>query len=49
MKMMFNDLDRPFELSNLRYEREAREILCFAKYHNLTLYIYIERERKAKI
>jgi hypothetical protein len=52
MKIMFNGLDRSFRLSNLRYEREAREVLCFAKLHNLThsiylsIYIYIERERE---
>jgi hypothetical protein len=44
MKMMFNSLDRSFELSNSRYGREAREVLCFAKHHSLTLYIYRERE-----
>jgi hypothetical protein len=41
MKMMFNGSDRPFELSNSKYEREAREILYFTKHHSLTLYIYI--------
>jgi hypothetical protein len=44
MKIMFNVLDRPFELSNLRYRCEAREVLCFAKHHSLTpIYIYIGR------
>jgi hypothetical protein len=43
MKIMFNDLDRPFELSNSQYKHEIRKILCFTKYHNLThtLSIYI--------
>jgi hypothetical protein len=41
MKMMFNGLDQTFELLNSRYEREAQEVLCFAKYHSPTLYIYI--------
>jgi hypothetical protein len=41
MKMMFNGLDRPFELSNSRYGREAQETLCFTKHHSLTLYIYM--------
>jgi hypothetical protein len=41
MKMMFNGLDRPFELLNLKYEREVQKILCFAKHHSITLYIYI--------
>jgi hypothetical protein len=41
MKMMFNGLDQPFELSNSKYEREAWEVLWFAKYHSLTIYIYI--------
>jgi hypothetical protein len=40
MKIMFNGLDRPFKLSNLRYGCEAREILYFAKHHSLTIYIY---------
>jgi hypothetical protein len=39
---MFNGLDRSFELLNLRYRREACEILCFAKSHSLSLYIYIK-------
>jgi hypothetical protein len=39
MKIMFNGLDRPFELLNPRYGREARELLCFAKHHSLTIYI----------
>jgi hypothetical protein len=41
MKMMFNGLNRPFELSNLRYGYEAREILYFVKYHSITIYIYM--------
>jgi hypothetical protein len=40
MQMMFNGLDRPFELSNSKYGRKIREVLCFAKHHSLTLYIY---------
>jgi hypothetical protein len=36
MKIMFNSLDRPFELSNSRYRREARiyrvRLWCFAKH-----------------
>jgi hypothetical protein len=36
MKIMFNNLDRLFELSNIRYEHEACEFLCFVKHHNLT-------------
>jgi hypothetical protein len=43
MKIIFNGLDRPFELSNSRYGRKAWEVLFFAKHHSL--YIYIERER----
>jgi hypothetical protein len=43
--MMFNGLDRPFELTNLKNGRKAREVLCFAKHHSLSLslslYIYI--------
>jgi hypothetical protein len=39
MKMMFNGLDWSFKLLNSRYEREAREVLFFAKHHNITLYI----------
>jgi hypothetical protein len=35
----FERLNQPFELSNSRYRREARETLCFAKHHNLSLYI----------
>jgi hypothetical protein len=27
MKIMFNDLDQPFELSNPKYGREAQQIL----------------------
>jgi hypothetical protein len=47
MKIMFNDLDLIFELSNLRYGREEREVLCFAKHHKLNIYtIYIYRERE---
>jgi hypothetical protein len=41
---MFNCLDRPFELLNLKYEREVQKILCFAKHHSIThkyIYIYI--------
>jgi hypothetical protein len=38
---MFNGLDRPFGLSNSRYESEARNVLCFAKYHSLTLILII--------
>jgi hypothetical protein len=50
MKIMFNGLDRPFELSNSRYRREARKVLCFAKHHSLThIYIYIEREREREM
>jgi hypothetical protein len=41
MKIMFNGLDLLLELSNSRYEHKAHEVLCFAKYHNLTLYLYI--------
>jgi hypothetical protein len=37
MKMMFNGLNRPFELSNSRYGHKGWEILCFAKHHSLTL------------
>jgi hypothetical protein len=40
MKIIFYSLDRPFELLNSRYGREAREVLCFAKHHSLTIYIY---------
>jgi hypothetical protein len=36
MKMIFNGLDRPFELLNLRYEREVQKILYFAKHHSIT-------------
>jgi hypothetical protein len=36
MKIMFNGLDRPFELLNSRYGREARKVLYFVKHHNLT-------------
>jgi hypothetical protein len=43
MKMMFNGLDRQFELLNSKYGREAQKILSFAKHHNIT--IYIEREK----
>jgi hypothetical protein len=49
MNIMFNDFDRSFELLNLRYKHEIREILCFAKHHSLSLslslyiYIYIYR------
>jgi hypothetical protein len=46
MKMMFNGLDRPFELLNSRYGREAQKIFCFAKHHSITLslslYIYMK-------
>jgi hypothetical protein len=35
---MFNSLDQPFGLSNLRYEREVWEILYFTKHHSLTLF-----------
>jgi hypothetical protein len=45
MNIMFNGLDRLFELSNSRYGREAQEVLCFPKHHSLSfslsLYIYI--------
>jgi hypothetical protein len=41
MMIMFNGLDRWFELLNSRYEREAREVSCFAMHHSLTIYIYI--------
>jgi hypothetical protein len=41
MKIMFNDLDRPFKLLNSRYIRETLEILYFAKHHNLTLSLSI--------
>jgi hypothetical protein len=34
---MFNGLNRPFWLSNLRYRREVWELLCFMKHHSLTL------------
>jgi hypothetical protein len=46
MEIMFNGLDKSFELSNLRYGRETRKVFCFAKHHSLTIYIYIERESK---
>ena len=46
MKMMFNGLDRPFELLNSRYGREAQFFFYFAKHHSITLYIYIYRERE---
>jgi hypothetical protein len=39
--MIFNGLDRPFELSNSRYIHEVREVLWFTKHHNLTIYMYI--------
>jgi hypothetical protein len=35
--IMFNGLDWPFEFLNLRYGRETREVLCFAKNHILSL------------
>jgi hypothetical protein len=41
MKIMFNDLDRPFKLLNSRYIRETLKILYFAKHHNLTLSLSI--------
>jgi hypothetical protein len=41
MKMMFNGLDRPFELTNLKNGRKAREVLCFTKHHSLSLSLYI--------
>jgi hypothetical protein len=43
MKIMFNGLDRPFELSNSIYIHELRKYLYFAKHRspNLSLYIYI--------
>jgi hypothetical protein len=39
MKMMFNGLDRSSEFLNSIYGREARDVLFFAKHHNLTIYI----------
>jgi hypothetical protein len=42
MKIMFNDLDRPFGFLNLRYGPEIRKILCFVKHYSLT---ESERER----
>jgi hypothetical protein len=45
MKIMFNGLDRLFELLNLRYGREAQEIWCSIEHPSLSLslslYIYI--------
>jgi hypothetical protein len=41
MKMMFNGLDRPFELLNSRYRCEAQFFFYFAKHHSITLSLYI--------
>jgi hypothetical protein len=46
MKIMFDGLDRSFGLPNLRYGREAREVLGFTKHHIVTIYIERERERE---
>jgi hypothetical protein len=45
MKMIFNGLDQRFKLLSSRHGRESQEILCFAKHHNLTLYIHTHREQ----
>jgi hypothetical protein len=37
---MFNSFDRLFRLSNSRNECKTQQILCFAKHHNLCLYVY---------
>jgi hypothetical protein len=34
---MFNGLDRPVRLLNLRYGRESRKALCLAKHYSLTI------------
>jgi hypothetical protein len=33
--IMFNDLDNPFRLLNLRYQYEAHDILYFINHHTL--------------
>jgi hypothetical protein len=38
MNIMLNSLDRPFGLSNSKYERETREILHFVKHDRLTIF-----------
>jgi hypothetical protein len=39
MKIMFNGLDRPFELLNSRYGREAREVWCFTKHKSVVCFM----------
>jgi hypothetical protein len=39
--MMFSDLNRLFELLNSRYGCKIWKVLCFTKFHSLTLWIYI--------
>jgi hypothetical protein len=42
MKIMFNGLDRPFELLNSRYEREVQEVWSSMEHPSLSyIYIYI--------
>jgi hypothetical protein len=38
--MMFNGLDRPFELLNLRYRPETQNILCFANREIISLLLF---------
>jgi hypothetical protein len=49
MKMIFNNLDRLFELSNSKYKYETWNILYFVKHYKLTLYIYIYKKIVAQL